>query len=109
MVHRTNAALIQADREKALLDLTGRCDIVADYLSDATRVTEGIHGQVRVRKDYSYATGSFARDGMLLVGDAACFITPSSPPACIWPPTAGCSPRARSTACWPASWTRPPR
>jgi len=76
VVHRTNAALIQADREKALLDLTGRCDIVADYLSNATRVTEGIHGQVRVRKDYSYATGSFARDGMLLVGDAACFIDP---------------------------------
>ncbi|WP_028921444.1 tryptophan 7-halogenase [Pseudonocardia acaciae] len=76
VVHRSQAALIQADREKALLDLTGRCDIVADYLSDATRVTEGVHGQVRVRKDYSYATGSFVRDGMLLVGDAACFIDP---------------------------------
>ena len=76
VVHRSNAALIQADREKALLDLTGRCDIVADYLSQATRVTEGVHGQVRVRKDYSYATGSFVRDGMLLVGDAACFIDP---------------------------------
>lgn len=76
VVHRTQASLIQADREKALMELIGRCDIVADYLSAATRVTEGVHGQVRVRKDYSYATSSFVKDGMLLTGDAACFIDP---------------------------------
>jgi len=76
VVHRSQAGLIQADREKALMDLVGRCDIVADYLSNATRVTEGVHGQVRVRKDYSYATSTFVKDGMLLAGDAACFVDP---------------------------------
>ncbi|MBW4720312.1 FAD-dependent oxidoreductase [Saccharothrix obliqua] len=76
VVHRTRAPSVQADREQALLDLIGRCDIVADHLSAATRVTEGAHGVVRVRKDYSYATNSFRADGMLLVGDAACFVDP---------------------------------
>lgn len=35
-----------------------------------------MHGQVRVRKDYSYATNSFVKDGMLLAGAAACFVDP---------------------------------
>jgi FAD-dependent halogenase len=49
---------------------------VAGYLSAARRVSEGVHGQVRVRKDYSYATNSFVKDGMLLAGAAACFVDP---------------------------------
>ncbi|RKT55464.1 halogenation protein CepH [Saccharothrix australiensis] len=76
VVHRTRAAEVSADRGRALRDLVGRCDIVADLLSPATRVEEGAHGQVRVRKDYSYATGRFHADGVLLVGDAACFVDP---------------------------------
>ncbi|GJF33553.1 FAD-binding protein [Kitasatospora sp. NE20-6] len=64
------------DQEKALLGFIDRCDIVRDHLSDATRVTEGTYGELRVRKDYSYANTRFWRPGMALVGDAACFIDP---------------------------------
>jgi halogenation protein CepH len=50
--------------------------MMSDYLRDATRVTHGQYGQLRVRKDYSYANTAFWRRGMILVGDAACFIDP---------------------------------
>jgi FAD-dependent halogenase len=76
VMHRTRAGHINADREGALREAISRCGIVADYLADAERVTEGTYGEIRVRKDYSYATSTFVGDGMLLVGDAACFVDP---------------------------------
>jgi FAD-dependent halogenase len=39
-------------------------------------VTEGQYGQLRVRKDYSYVNTKFWRPGMVLIGDAACFVDP---------------------------------
>jgi halogenation protein CepH len=50
--------------------------MISDYLKGAERVTEGEYGELRVRKDYSYANTKFWRPGMVLVGDAACFIDP---------------------------------
>ena len=50
--------------------------IIAEYLAEAHRVTTGAYGEVRVRKDWSYCSTSFWRPGMVLVGDAACFIDP---------------------------------
>src|SRR5262249_49645717 len=50
--------------------------LITEYLSDAHRVTSGPYGEVRVRKDYSYCKSAFWRPGMVLVGDAACFIDP---------------------------------
>ncbi|MFF4986988.1 tryptophan 7-halogenase [Streptosporangium saharense] len=76
VISREHAARIQGDQEKALFDLIGRCAIVKDFLSEATRVTEGVYGEIRTRKDYSYSNSSFWRPGMALVGDAACFIDP---------------------------------
>jgi FAD-dependent halogenase len=67
---------IQGDKEKALLALIDECPLIAEYLSEATRVTEGVYGEIRVRKDYSYVQEKFWRPGMVLVGDAACFIDP---------------------------------
>ncbi|GAA4148094.1 NAD(P)/FAD-dependent oxidoreductase [Phytohabitans flavus] len=64
------------DREQALLDLIQDCPLIADYLSDARRVTSGPYGEIRVRKDYSYIKEGFWAPGMVLVGDAACFIDP---------------------------------
>ncbi|KAB1947304.1 tryptophan 7-halogenase [Micromonospora sp. ALFpr18c] len=66
----------QGDRENALLDLIQQCPMIADYLSDARRVTEGPYGEIRVRKDYSYIQEKFWRPGLVLVGDAAGFIDP---------------------------------
>ncbi|MFI2652176.1 FAD-dependent oxidoreductase [Micromonospora fulviviridis] len=66
----------EGDRETVLRQLISECPMIADYLAEATRVQSGPYGDVRVRKDYSYIHDTFSRPGMLLVGDAACFIDP---------------------------------
>lgn len=76
VVRREDADKIQGDREKALMDLIAECPMISEYLSDATRVTTGKYGELRVRKDYSYQQTTFWRPGMVLVGDAACFVDP---------------------------------
>lgn len=66
----------RGDREQALFGLIAECPLIADYLSDARRVVTGPYGEIRVRKDYSYIQERFWRPGLVLVGDAACFIDP---------------------------------
>src|SRR5262249_3582184 len=50
--------------------------LIKEYLAGAQRVTTGSYGKLRVRKDYSYLNTRFWRPGMVLVGDAACFVDP---------------------------------
>lgn len=76
VVRREMASKVQGDPEQALRALIAECPIISDYLSNAKRVTEGEYGQLRVRKDYSYSNTKFWRPGMILIGDAACFIDP---------------------------------
>jgi halogenation protein CepH len=76
VVPRELASKIQGDPEEALMSLIAECPSISDCLSDARRVTTGQYGQIRVRKDYSYANTKFWRPGMALVGDAACFVDP---------------------------------
>ncbi|MER6668112.1 tryptophan 7-halogenase [Amycolatopsis japonica] len=76
VVRREDAEKIQGDQEKALNALIAECPLISEYLSDARRVTSGKYGELRVRKDYSYHQTSFWRPGMILVGDAACFVDP---------------------------------
>ena len=76
VVRRELASKVQGDPEEALRALIAECPIISDYLSDAMRVTEGEYGQLRVRKDYSYSNTKFWRPGLVLIGDAACFIDP---------------------------------
>jgi FAD-dependent halogenase len=76
VVRREMASKIQGDPEEALRALIAECPMISDYLRDAKRVTEGEYGQLRVRKDYSYLNTKFWRPGMVLVGDAACFVDP---------------------------------
>lgn len=76
VVRREQVSKVQGDPEKALLALIEECPLISDYLKDARRVTEGQYGELRVRKDYSYINTSFWRPGMVLIGDAACFIDP---------------------------------
>ena len=76
VVRRELASKIQGDPEEALTSLIAECPAISDCLSDAQRVTEGQYGELRVRKDYSYANTKFWRPGMVLVGDAACFVDP---------------------------------
>ena len=76
VVRRELASKIQGDPEQALTALIAECPPISDYLRHARRVTQGQYGQIRVRKDYSYANTKFWRPGMALVGDAACFVDP---------------------------------
>ncbi|MER5772478.1 tryptophan 7-halogenase [Streptomyces sp. NPDC001985] len=76
VVNREWADRVQGDPEQALLGLIDDCDLIKDHLSEATRVTTGPYGQVRVRKDWSYINSSFWKPGMVLTGDAACFVDP---------------------------------
>jgi len=76
VVSRDRADVIQQGRETAMRRFIESCPMIADYLSSALRVTEGMYGELRVRKDYSYCNTSFWRPGIVLVGDAACFIDP---------------------------------
>ncbi|MFG3134323.1 tryptophan 7-halogenase [Streptomyces tendae] len=70
------AEKVQGDPEKALQSLIAECPMISDFLSPATRVTEGQYGQIRIRKDYSYHHTKFWRPGMMLIGDSACFVDP---------------------------------
>lgn len=76
VVRREMAEKIQGDRHKALMALVDECPLIGEYLADAHRVTSGPYGELRVRKDYSYHHTTFSRPGMVLVGDAACFVDP---------------------------------
>lgn len=76
VVRREYADALQGDPEAAFRGLIASCPMVADYLGDAERITEGVYGELRVRKDYSYTMDRFWRPGLALVGDAACFIDP---------------------------------
>ncbi|MFH8983980.1 tryptophan 7-halogenase [Streptomyces varsoviensis] len=76
VLHRDALERVQGDREQALARLIEECPLIAEYLADARRVTTGPYGEIRVRKDYSYCQERFWRPGMVLVGDAACFIDP---------------------------------
>jgi halogenation protein CepH len=76
VVRREMAEKIQGDQEKALRALIAECPLISEYLADARRITTGRYGELRVRKDYSYYQTTFWRPGMILVGDAACFVDP---------------------------------
>jgi halogenation protein CepH len=76
VVHPKMAPRIQHDRETALASFITECPLISEYLADSSRVTTGAYGQIRVRKDYSYRNTKFWRPGMILIGDAACFVDP---------------------------------
>jgi halogenation protein CepH len=76
VVNRDLAAKVQGDPEKMLYDLIAECPLIADHLAGARRITEGEYGKIRVRKDYSYRHTTFWRPGLVLIGDAACFVDP---------------------------------
>jgi halogenation protein CepH len=76
VVDRRHAAEIGVNRERALLGFIAQCPLLRDHLIDASRITDGRYGLVRVRKDWSYTTDALAQPGMVLVGDSACFVDP---------------------------------
>jgi halogenation protein CepH len=71
-----HAETFKLGHERAFDSFVERCPLIKEYLAPARRVTEGQYGTFRIRKDYSYCNTRFAKPGLMLVGDAACFIDP---------------------------------
>jgi halogenation protein CepH len=76
VVSRDVAKLMQDGHEQAFDTFVKACPLIAEYLAPAKRVTEGIYGEYRVRKDFSYCNTRFWQPGLVLIGDAACFVDP---------------------------------
>ncbi|WIM94446.1 FAD-dependent oxidoreductase [Actinoplanes oblitus] len=65
---------VRDDPEKAFAALIAGCPPIADLLAEAARVTAGSFGRLRLTANDTYAHTTFWRPGMVLVGDAACFV-----------------------------------
>jgi FAD-dependent halogenase len=76
VVRREFAAKVRGNPHDALQALIEECPLIKKYLKDAKRIVEGQYGEIRVRKDYSYHNSKFWCPGMILIGDAACFVDP---------------------------------
>lgn len=76
VVRQDAAARVQGDPEAAFTGLIRDCPLVAEFLAGATRATDPPYDRLRVRRDYSYDRTVLWCPGMVLVGDAACFIDP---------------------------------
>ncbi|MCA1579644.1 MAG: tryptophan 7-halogenase [Acidobacteria bacterium] len=76
VVGKEHAELLKGGYEQAMNHFIASCPEISRLLSNATRVTEGMYGQLRVRKDWSYTNEKFWAPGVVLIGDAACFIDP---------------------------------
>jgi halogenation protein CepH len=69
-------SLVQGDPREAWTNLIAACPEVATKLEGVPTATEPPYDEVRVRKDYSYWKEKFWTPGIVLVGDAACFVDP---------------------------------
>ncbi|PZS15292.1 MAG: tryptophan halogenase [Pseudonocardiales bacterium] len=76
VVGRENAKEIQGDAAGAWRRMLKSCPEIHALLDGVDQVTQGQYAEVRVRKDYSYWKDRFWSPGMILVGDAACFVDP---------------------------------
>jgi halogenation protein CepH len=70
------AKLMQGHHDEAMRQFVDACPYVRNLLLPSKRVTDGPYGRLRVRGDFSYTNHRFWRPGLVLVGDAACFLDP---------------------------------
>ncbi|GHE61900.1 tryptophan 7-halogenase [Streptomyces capitiformicae] len=76
VVSRENTAAVQGDPAAAWRRLIDACPEIRDLVDGAPQATEAPYDQVRIRKDWSYWKSQLWRPGMVLAGDAACFVDP---------------------------------
>jgi FAD-dependent halogenase len=106
VVAREHADKLKGDLDVALQRFIDGCPLIKEYLANATRVREGMYGQLRVRKEYSYCHRASGGPARCWWATRPASSIPSSRPACTWPPTRRCSPCARSMRAWATAWTR---
>jgi len=76
VIGREYGSMLQRGHSVALDELITSCEPIRALLANATRCSHPPYDKVRVRKDYSYSHTSFWKPGLVLIGDAACFIDP---------------------------------
>ncbi|MBN6038361.1 tryptophan 7-halogenase [Amycolatopsis sp. 195334CR] len=76
VVKRESAAKVQGNPEVAYPALIAECPLIKEFLRDARRAADPPYDRLRVRKDYSYDRTVLWCPGLVLVGDAACFLDP---------------------------------
>ncbi|MBX7096396.1 MAG: tryptophan 7-halogenase [Myxococcaceae bacterium] len=76
VIGKEHAGILKKGNDVAMRELIERAPIIKDHLSTAKRVETGEYGEYRVRRDWSYMNTKFWKPGMMLCGDAACFIDP---------------------------------
>lgn len=77
VIANEHAERIQSgDQDAIMREFIAQCPRIRGLLANARRVTEGMYGKFRVRKDWSYTNERFWKPGIVLVGDVACFIDP---------------------------------
>lgn len=67
---------VDGELDDVMNGFIAKCPIISDLLSNAKRITEGVYGKLRMRQDWSYTQSKFWGKGLLLIGDAACFVDP---------------------------------
>jgi FAD-dependent halogenase len=76
VVGKEHSSKLTQGHEPAMDEFIRSCPHISQLLRRAERIKEGPYGELRVRKDYSYSHTRFWAPGLVLVGDAACFIDP---------------------------------
>jgi FAD-dependent halogenase len=76
VIGNDHADLLKGDHDTALANLVEECPMIDELLRKARPVRDGQYGRTRVRKDYSYCHSRFWTPGVVLIGDAACFVDP---------------------------------
>lgn len=76
VISTNDAPLLRVGLEEAMNSFIESCPLIKHYLGDTPRVTTGPYGQYRVRRDWSYSNTRFWKPGLVLIGDAACFVDP---------------------------------
>ncbi|MBO1345919.1 MAG: tryptophan 7-halogenase [Hormoscilla sp. GUM202] len=71
---RTGIKENQGNLAGTLQDYIAASPIISEYLAGAQPARETPYGEIRMRQEFSYCHSHFWKPGILLVGDAACFI-----------------------------------
>jgi FAD-dependent halogenase len=76
VIGKEHAVHLGKNLDGAFRDLICSCPLIKSMLENATRINTGPYGELRMRTDYSYCNERFWADGLVLIGDAACFVDP---------------------------------
>lgn len=76
VVDRNYVDVNSKNQEEIYYSSLKNCDKTSQFLAKAHRATDDMYGKLRTRLDYSYSTTQFWKSGLVLIGDAACFVDP---------------------------------